>query len=109
MTRKILSHPDWIIAVVISLAAIWLHLTFLTHAGGLWRDEVAVANISRLPTLGQTWQALPHDHCPIMFPDRRVCGDLRRNGRVLSWTGCEAGHHAHQSAPHCRYHYGSLA
>jgi len=68
MTRKILSHPDWIIAVVISLAAIWLHFTFLTHAGGLWRDEVAVANISRLPTLGQTWQALPHDHCPIMFP-----------------------------------------
>jgi hypothetical protein len=68
MARKILSHPDWIVAVVISLAAIWLHLTFLTHAGGLWRDEVAVANISRLPTLGQTWQALPHDHCPIMFP-----------------------------------------
>jgi hypothetical protein len=68
MTRKNLSHTDWIIAVFISLAAIWLHFIFLTHAGGLWRDEVAITNISRLPTLGQLWQALPHDHCPIVFP-----------------------------------------
>jgi len=68
MTLKKLSHPDWIIAVLISLAAVWLHFFFLFHAGSLWRDEVAIANISRLPALGQVWQALPHDNCPIVFP-----------------------------------------
>lgn len=68
MTRKILNHSDWIIAVFLSLAAVWLHFIFLTHAGALWRDEVAITNISRLPTLGQVWRALPHDQCPIVFP-----------------------------------------
>jgi hypothetical protein len=68
MTGKNLNHLDCIVAAFISVAAVWLHFIFLTHAGGLWRDEVAVANISRLPTLDQTWQALPHDHCPIVFP-----------------------------------------
>lgn len=68
MTQKNLNYLDWIIAVFISLAAVWLHFVFLTHAGGLWRDEVAITNISRLPTLGQVWRALPHDNCPIVFP-----------------------------------------
>lgn len=60
-------NPDWIVAILLTLAAIWLHVLFLTHAGGLWRDEVAVTNISRLPTMGQVWKAMPHDHCPIVF------------------------------------------
>ena len=51
-----------------TLAAVCLHFCFFTHAGGLWRDEVAVANIAQLPTLGQVWEALSHDHCPIVFP-----------------------------------------
>ncbi len=58
----------WLAAILMTLAAVWLHFCFLAHAGGLWRDEVAVASISELPTLGQVWQALPHDHCPIVFP-----------------------------------------
>ncbi len=68
MTLKKLNYPDWIIAACLSLVAVWLHFIFLTHAGGLWRDEAAITNISRLPTLGQVWQALPHDNCPIVFP-----------------------------------------
>ncbi len=67
MSSKI-SRAEWVIAVFISLAAVGLHFFSLTHAGGLWRDELGITNISRLPTLGQVWQALPHDHCPIVFP-----------------------------------------
>jgi len=63
-----ISHADWIIAVLISLAAVGLHLFSFTHVGGLWRDEVCMINISSLPTLGQVWQTLPYDHCPIVFP-----------------------------------------
>src|SRR5215469_14418393 len=62
------SHADWVIAVFISLTAVGLHFFSLTHVGGLWRDELCITNISRLPALGQVWQALPYDHCPIAFP-----------------------------------------
>jgi hypothetical protein len=61
-------HADWVIAVFLSLTAVGLHFFSLTHAGGLWRDELCMTNISGLPTLGQVWQTLPYDHCPIVFP-----------------------------------------
>ena len=63
-----LRRLEWIVAGLITIAAVGLHFVYLTHAGGLWRDEVSVINISLSPTLGQVWEALPHDHCPIVFP-----------------------------------------
>jgi hypothetical protein len=55
-------------AVLITLAALHLHLVWLTHAGGLWRDEVAITNMATLPSLALMWQSLPHDHCPALLP-----------------------------------------
>ena len=50
-----------------TIAAIHLHWVSFVWAGGLWRDEIAATNIARLPSLGAMWNALPHDHCPILF------------------------------------------
>ncbi len=56
--------PFWAGALVITLAAVWLHLTFLTHFGGLWRDEVNLVNLSGFNSLA----ALRNDSFPILMP-----------------------------------------
>lgn len=66
--KTFLRRSEWGLAVLLTVVAIWLHFFSLIHAGGLWRDEVCVVNMATLPTLGQVWQALPHDHCPVLFP-----------------------------------------
>jgi hypothetical protein len=58
----------WVAAILMTIAAVWLHFWSFAHAGGLWRDEVSTANIALLPTLGQVWEALPHDSYPVVFP-----------------------------------------
>jgi hypothetical protein len=64
---RLLSRLRMVAALLITLAAVHLHWIFLTHAGGLWRDEVAITNIATLPSWGEVWRALPHDHCPMLF------------------------------------------
>jgi len=56
------------VAILATVAAGWLHFFYLIHAGGLWRDEISVKSIATLPSFGQVWEALPHDHCPVLFP-----------------------------------------
>ena len=58
----------WIAALSLTGAAVLLHFFSLTQAGGLWRDEIAIANIATLPSWAETFRALPHDHCPMVFP-----------------------------------------
>jgi len=64
----LLRRIEWLVAVLIAGAAVWLHCFYLVHAGGLWRDEISVKSIATLPSYGQVWEALPHDHCPVLFP-----------------------------------------
>jgi hypothetical protein len=66
--KTFLRQSEWGVAVLLTVAAVGLHFFYLIHAGGLWRDEISVKNIATLPSLGQVWEALPHDHCPILFP-----------------------------------------
>ena len=40
----------------------------MAHAGGLWRDEVGLVDIAKLPAFMDMFPALLHDHCPIVFP-----------------------------------------
>jgi hypothetical protein len=66
--KTFLRQPEWLAAFLITLAALSLHLVSVSHAGGLWRDEVSVVSIATLPTMGEVFQTLPHDHCPILLP-----------------------------------------
>ncbi len=59
---------DWILALVVTTAAVLLHLIFLYNAGGLWRDEAGVVRLATLPALGETWKYLGHESCPVFFP-----------------------------------------
>ncbi len=73
------------VALALTAAAILLHFFSLTQVGGLWRDEIAIANIARLPSWAETFRALPHDHCPIVFPA------VVRVWTALGWAQTDAG------------------
>ncbi|MDD5139979.1 MAG: hypothetical protein PHY43_06945 [Verrucomicrobiales bacterium] len=65
--RKI-SLAEWSVAGLLTVAAACLHWVYFRHAGVLWRDETGIVNIALLPSWGEVWKTLPHDHCPILFP-----------------------------------------
>ena len=58
----------WIAALSLAGTSVLLHFVNFVQAGGLWRDEIAIANIATLPSWAETFRTLPHDHCPIVFP-----------------------------------------
>src|SRR5262249_4891834 len=62
-----LRYSDWIAAALVTLCALYLHALFFLNAGGLWRDEVDLFNLSLLPLFSRGWQNLPHDSCPILM------------------------------------------
>jgi hypothetical protein len=66
--NAVLRKACWFVALALTAASVFLHFFSFTVAGGLWRDEIAIANIATLPSWGETFRALPHDHCPIVFP-----------------------------------------
>jgi hypothetical protein len=58
---------EWIAVILITLVAITLHVRFVTHVGGLWRDEANSVQLSTLPTITQIWHNLDYDSFPIVF------------------------------------------
>jgi hypothetical protein len=54
---------NWLLAVAATAAVLALHLYFLTHVGGLWRDEVNSLNLAQ----GEL-KNLSHDSFPVLFP-----------------------------------------
>jgi hypothetical protein len=52
---------------LIALLAIMLHLRFVTHVGGLWRDEANSVQVATLPTVREVWRCLEFDSFPILF------------------------------------------
>ena len=54
----------WIAALLIAVVAIALHVRFLNHAGGLWRDEVSLVNLASHSTLAD----FAHDSFPVLMP-----------------------------------------
>src|SRR6266705_913631 len=63
----VVRHLDWIAAALVTLCAVYLHVLFFLNAGGLWRDEIELVNLSVLPSFSEMWQNLPHDSCPILM------------------------------------------
>src|SRR6478752_6913247 len=63
----VLRYSNWITAALVTLCAVFLHALFLLNAGGLWRDEIELVNLSLLPSFSEVWQNQPHDSCPIFM------------------------------------------
>ena len=64
---KIVSKQiDWLIALLLAALSLTWHAGFLTHAHGLWRDEVNTVTVATLPSLGQLWRTLPYESFPLL-------------------------------------------
>jgi hypothetical protein len=64
LAKKVSRQPEWILALAVSLAVVWLHLYFLWHAGGFWRDEVNLINLSGRHSLTE----MSKDSFPVLMP-----------------------------------------
>jgi hypothetical protein len=63
-----LQKAEWGICLGATLAAVLLHVVFLTHAGALWRDEVNGVHLATLFSPSQMWHMLRYDSFPALFP-----------------------------------------
>ena len=59
---------EWGAGALLGLLALWAHGLRFVHAGGLWRDEAALARLATLPSLGSVWRLLARDSVPILAP-----------------------------------------
>jgi hypothetical protein len=62
--KSFLLQPEWVLAASITLLAVWLHIFFLFHAGGFWRDEVNSINLAGSHSLGD----MAKDSFPVLMP-----------------------------------------
>src|SRR5277367_3222499 len=63
-SKDVLRRPDWLAAFAISGMIVWLHIYFLMHAGGFWRDEVNLLNLSARNSLNE----MSKDSFPVLMP-----------------------------------------
>jgi len=63
-SRQPLRQAEWLAAICITLAIVWLHFYFLFHAGGFWRDEVNSINIASRDSLS----GMSQDSFPVLMP-----------------------------------------
>jgi hypothetical protein len=68
-----LTRLEWGVCMGATLAAIGLHLIYLTHAGGLWRDETISARLATSSTVGEMWRMLVYESFPVLFPATLRC------------------------------------
>ena len=64
LAKTVSRQPEWILALAVSLAVVWLHFFFLRHAGGFWRDEVNLINLSGRHSLAE----MSKDSFPVLMP-----------------------------------------
>jgi hypothetical protein len=64
LAKAISRQPEWILALAATSAVVWLHFFFLWHAGGFWRDEVNLINLSGRHSLAE----MSKDSFPVLMP-----------------------------------------
>lgn len=64
---EFITRPERVLAILLTLAAGYLHVLVLAHAGALWRDEVDALGLATLPDFAQTWRMVVHHSNPILF------------------------------------------
>ena len=58
---------EWLAVLLTACLAVALHVRFITHVGGLWRDESNSVHLATLPTFAEVLRFLDYDSFPILF------------------------------------------
>ena len=64
----VFKRVEFYAALLITVLVVWLHLTRMTHAGGLWRDEAGAAQVALMPSVHELTQVFQHEAFPLLFP-----------------------------------------
>lgn len=93
MTETTLRKWEGGVAGVLTLVAAGLHLDFVSHAGGLWRDEANTVGLATLPQLSEVWSHLQYDSFPVLWllVVRAVSAISNDSEAALRWLGCGVG------------------
>src|SRR5580700_202937 len=67
MFNKAPSMIEAVAAAALSVIMAWMAFTFMTHAGGLWRDEANGYNVATAPTLADAWRDLRKESFPALW------------------------------------------
>ena len=59
---------EWLTAILLSLAVLFLLIVRVTHAGGLWRDECGVVQLAAMPSVSDILKNFEHQTLPLLFP-----------------------------------------
>lgn len=65
--NDLLRKAEWAVAILLTLAAVCLHLINATSAGGLWRDEAFTVDLATLPGIGDIWNNLAGESFPMLW------------------------------------------
>src|SRR5271163_2440503 len=65
--RNYLRKAEWTLALTMTLLAICMHLIFLGHAGGFWREEVGSIRLASRPGISAVWDYLFYDSFPAFW------------------------------------------
>ncbi len=68
-----LTKLEWAVCIGATLAAVVLHVIYLSHAGPLWRDEVNGVHLATRFSPSEMWQMLTFDSFPVLFPATVRC------------------------------------
>ena len=64
--RPVIAWAEWGVAIALTALVVFLHATFLAHAGALWRDEINTLTFARMPSLAKVWNSLQYDPFPLL-------------------------------------------
>ena len=64
---KLLYRFEWALAIPATLLLVCLHVFFISHAGGLWRDEINTVAVSTIPGFREFLHWLDFDSFPILW------------------------------------------
>ncbi len=63
----LIQRTELIVGIILTLIAVFLHWTFMRHAGAFWRDEVNSVSLAAMPSIADIWQFLKYDSFPLLM------------------------------------------
>jgi|GEM_PF-371164 len=69
-TKKsdLVATAEWLLGILLTAIIVSLLLVRAFHAGGLWRDESAVVQLARMPSVSDILRNFQHEAFPPLFP-----------------------------------------